>query len=117
MFDGKALSEAHEMRLGLLKGIAGSRYALEGTKMSTAHGDTASDGVPFSNQLLDGKVQVWKGGAQHPDHQARRLGTTIRHARRNLVIDAVGGDQVVYDGEIALVEHLLIEATKLCLIC
>src|SRR5258708_2855883 len=73
--------------------------------------------VPFSDQVLDNIVQVGKGGAQHHDHLAHRLGATIIHARRNLVIEAVGRDQLVCDGEVALVEHLLKSAAKLGLVC
>src|SRR6266567_5097998 len=85
--------------------------------MGPAHRHTTHDSVTLGYQLLDREVQVGKGAAQHRDYLACRLGTTIIHARRNLVIDAIGCNQLVCDGEVALVEHLLVGPAKLCLVC
>ena len=116
MFDGFAVSEAHEMHVVLLKGSTCGSYALERTEMGSPHGHSASDGVCFGHQFLNREVQVGKGCTQHPDYLPRRVGAAIVHAGGNLVIEKVRRDQVVYDGEVTLVEHLLKGTTILCLV-
>src|SRR5207237_9989135 len=115
-FDGLAIPEAHEMHVGLLKGTTGRRDALERTKMSPAHRYTACNGVPFAHQVLDRKMQIGKGCTQHPDDLPRRFGAAIVNLSWVLMIDEVRRDQVVYDGEVALVKHLLKGTAILCLV-
>src|SRR5262249_44366637 len=87
-----AVPEAHEMHLSLLERATGRLNSHKGAAMSPAHRHTAHNRVPLGHQLLDREVQVGKGGAQHRDYLACRLGATIVHAWRNFVIDAVGRD-------------------------
>src|SRR5215469_11721311 len=116
MFDGPAVPKAHEMHVGLLKGTTGRRDALERTEVSTTHRYTACNGVPFGHQVLDREMQIGKGCPQHPDDLPRRVGASIVHTGGNLVIEKVRRDQVVYDGEVTLVEDLLKGTTILCLV-
>jgi hypothetical protein len=92
MFDGLALSEAHEMHVGLLKGSTGGSYALERTEMGSPHGHSACDGIPFGHQFLDRKMQIGKGRTQHPGYLSRRVGATIVYAGGNVVIEKVWRD-------------------------
>src|SRR6266851_2375306 len=111
-----AVPEAHEMHLGLPQRATGRSLPHKGALMGPAHRHTAHNRVPLGHQFLDREVQVGKGGAQHRDYLARRLGTTIVHSWRNLVIDTIGCDQFVCNGEVALVEHFLIGTAKDCLV-
>src|SRR5258708_3757171 len=97
MFDPLAVPEAHEMHLGLPNRATGRSDPYEKAEMGPAQHHTTNNGVPHGYQLLDGEVQIGKGGAQHRDHLARWLGTAIIHAGRHLMIDAVGGDQLACD--------------------
>src|SRR5713226_803409 len=81
-----AVSEAHEMRRDLPNRATGRSDPHKGALMGPAHGHTTHDCIPLGHQLLDREVQVGKGGPQHHDHPTHRFGTTIIHARWNLVI-------------------------------
>src|SRR5215471_11442012 len=116
MFDGLAVPKTHEMHVGLLKGPTGRGDALERTEMSTTHGHSACNGVPFGHQVLDREMQIGKGCPQHPNDLPRRVGATIVHARWHLVIEEVWRDQLVYESKVALVEHLLKGTAILCLV-
>jgi hypothetical protein len=117
VFDGFAISEAHEMHVVLLKGSTGGSYALERTQMGSAHGHSASDGVSFGHQFLNRKMQVGKGCPQHPGDLPRRVGATTVHAGGNVVIEKVWRDELVNQVEVALVEHLLKGTAILGLVC
>src|SRR5262249_27558518 len=107
MFDGFSVPEAHERHMGLLKGTTGRSYPQKRTEMGTTHGHSACNRVPFGHQVLNCEVEIREGGAQHPDGLPSRFRASIIHAHCHLVIEEVRRDQVVYDGEVALVEHFL----------
>jgi hypothetical protein len=56
MLDGHAAPIANEMHVGLSHRAPGRRHIHKRTFMGAAHGQTARDDVPFSDQLLDGEV-------------------------------------------------------------
>src|SRR5260370_3039673 len=111
-----AVWEEHEMRRDLPNRATGRSDPHKGALMGPAHGHTTHDCIPLGHQLLDREVQVGKSGPQHQDHLTHRFGTTIIHARWNLVIDAVGCDQLVYGGQVAVGEHFRIRPAELRLV-
>ena len=82
----------------------GSRFQSVGHVMGRDFG-------PIGDFTLDGAVKIWKRCSEHGDPllETHAVGG---HSRTRMVADAMGGDQLVHDSQLALVEGFIQHAAE-----
>ena len=89
--------------------LAGRADAGELALMGAVAGDALDDPVAFGDLVFHDRVEIGEDtlSQRQPADQAREAG---RGLAAGDVVNAVGGDELIGDGEVALVEDLLDDA-------
>jgi len=86
-----------------IDGLARGRVAQKLSFVRAAHCPVRCDFVTLDNLILDGAMQIGEGHSEHGDPLLETRPVS-GHAPTQMMADAVGRDQFIYDREIALVE-------------
>jgi hypothetical protein len=86
-------------------GLASWRDVLKLARLGAAKGPTKGDGIPFGNHLLNGDLPVRKGRMKAVDKVFE-----LCRVRGQIVADIRGTEQFLNDGQLLLIDRLVIEA-------
>jgi hypothetical protein len=105
MFNQLTIPQTHEVHLLLPNSSTGWGDPQKDPAMHSSPEDTGSDGLAFSDHFLHVERDIRKGVTKHGDQLPHGFWPTISLVGRSLLVQIVGREELVCQGELSLCEQ------------